>query len=134
LRRCGRSGARDPGRTYGGAVANPRPIELSLREKELSYQRHKDPTATLARGLVKDGEVIIIDSATTTGRLAWHLRGRQNITVVTNGISALFALRDAEGVEVIVLGGKLRGQVVAMHVAAELAPHALATHTAPVSD
>jgi DeoR family fructose operon transcriptional repressor len=95
-------------RTYGGAVASPRPLEFTLQEKELSYRRQKDAIARLAAGLVEDGEVIILDAGTTTGRLAWYLRERRNLTVVTNGLSVLLALRDADGVEVVVLGGQLR--------------------------
>ena len=95
-------------RTYGGAVASPRALELTLEEKELSYRRQKDAIARLAAGQVTEGEVIILDAGTTTGRLAWHLRERRNLTVVTNGLSVLLALRDADGVEVVVLGGQLR--------------------------
>jgi DeoR family fructose operon transcriptional repressor len=95
-------------RTYGGAVASPRPIELTLHEKELSHPRHKDAIARMAAALVQEGDVVVLDAGTTTGRLAWHLRERAGITVVTNGVSALMALRDADQVEVIVLGGTLR--------------------------
>lgn len=95
-------------RTYGGAVVGPRPLELSLHEKELSYPRHKDAIAIRAAQEVREGEVVILDAGTTTGRLAWHLRQRAGITVVTNGISALMALREADEVEVVVLGGTLR--------------------------
>lgn len=95
-------------RTYGGAVARPRAIELSLHEKELSYRRQKDAIARLAAELVADGETLILDAGTTTGRLAWYLRQRKGLTVVTNGISALLSLRDADDVKVILLGGELR--------------------------
>jgi DeoR/GlpR family transcriptional regulator of sugar metabolism len=95
-------------RTYGGAVARPRAIELSLQEKELSYPREKEAIGRLAAGLVEDGDVVILDAGTTPGHIALELRERQGITVVTNGMSALAALRDADGIEVIVLGGTLR--------------------------
>jgi DeoR family fructose operon transcriptional repressor len=95
-------------RTYGGAVARSRPIELSLQEKELSHPREKEAIARLAAGLIEEGDVVILDAGTTPGHIARELRNRSGITVITNGMSALAALRDAEGIEVILLGGTLR--------------------------
>jgi DeoR/GlpR family transcriptional regulator of sugar metabolism len=95
-------------RTYGGAVARSRPIELSLQEKELSHPREKEAIGRLAAGLIEDGDVVILDAGTTPGHIALELRDRRGITVVTGGMSALAALRDADGIEVIVLGGTLR--------------------------
>lgn len=95
-------------RTHGGAVARPRPIELSLQEKELSHPREKEAIARVAASVVEEGDVVILDAGTTPGHIAMELRERQGITVITNGMSALAALRDADGVEVIVLGGTLR--------------------------
>lgn len=95
-------------RTYGGAVVGPRPLEFTLHEKELSYPRHKEAIAARAAEFVHEGDVVILDAGTTSGRVAWLLRERRGVTVVTNGISALMALREADGVEVIVLGGNLR--------------------------
>lgn len=95
-------------RTHGGAVARPRAIELSLHERELSNPREKEAIGRLAAGLIEEGDVVILDAGTTPGHVALALRERHGITAVTNGISALMALRDAQGIDVIVLGGALR--------------------------
>ena len=57
---------------------------------------------------MRDGETILLDAGTTTGRVAAHLVDRSNITVVTNGLTALSELSHAYGVQVVVLGGRLR--------------------------
>ncbi|MCE3550709.1 DeoR/GlpR family DNA-binding transcription regulator [Pseudonocardia sp. RS11V-5] len=95
-------------RTYGGAVEPGHGREPSLRAKEHVHRADKDAIARCAAALVGPGDVLLLDAGTTVGRLAWHLRQREGITVVTNGLSALLALADAPGVEVIVLGGRLR--------------------------
>lgn len=95
-------------RTYGGAVAGPRPIELRLGEKELARRSEKRAIAAAAAELVEPGDVLLLDAGTTTGQLAVLLRDRPGLTVITNGTNTLFTLAEADGVEVIVLGGRLR--------------------------
>jgi DeoR/GlpR family transcriptional regulator of sugar metabolism len=95
-------------RTYGGAVEPGHGSELTLRAKERTHWFEKDMIGRTAAGMVERGDVLLLDAGTTVGRVAWHLRQRDGITVVTNGLSALLTLADAPGVEVIVLGGRLR--------------------------
>ncbi len=95
-------------RTYGGAVEPGHGSELTLRAKERAHWAEKDAIGAAAAELAGRGDVLLLDAGTTVGRLAWHLRQRDGITVVTNGLSALLNLADAPGVEVIVLGGRLR--------------------------
>lgn len=95
-------------RTYGGAVTGPRPLEQRLRQKERSHREEKHAIAAEAADLVEAGDVLVLDAGTTTGRLAWHLRHRSGLTVITNGTNSLVTLAEADGLEVIVLGGRLR--------------------------
>ena len=88
-------------RTYGGAV------ERSVREKGARFAAEKDKIARQAAELVQDGEVVVLDAGTTTGRLATYLAHR-DLTVVTNGLTAILALAESTSVELIVLGGRLR--------------------------
>ncbi|HEY7661366.1 MAG TPA: DeoR/GlpR family DNA-binding transcription regulator [Actinomycetota bacterium] len=95
-------------RTYGGAILNPRAVESSLDEKQLRNFREKDAIAARAADLVQDSDVVILDAGTTTGRLAWYLRDRADLTVITNAVNVLHTLSAAGGPEVVVLGGGLR--------------------------
>ncbi len=95
-------------RTYGGAVADGHTAERSLDEKESGNRAQKEAIALAAADRVADGDVILIDAGTTTGRLARALRSRSGLTVITNSTIALRHLADAEGVELIVLGGRVR--------------------------
>ncbi|MGH3414418.1 MAG: DeoR/GlpR family DNA-binding transcription regulator [Marmoricola sp.] len=95
-------------RTYGGAVGRTRGPEPSLRAKERRHTLEKDEIGQVAATLVTPGDVVLLDAGTTVGRVAWHLRHHEDLTVVTNGLSSLMALHDAPLVEVILLGGRLR--------------------------
>lgn len=95
-------------RTYGGAVESGHGRERTLHAKQLAHRQEKDAIGRCAAGMVDPGDVLLLDAGTTVGRLAWHLRDRDDITVITNGLPTLLALADAPGVEVIVLGGRLR--------------------------
>jgi DeoR/GlpR family transcriptional regulator of sugar metabolism len=88
-------------RTYGGAV------ERSVREKDASHADEKEEIALAAAEVIEDGEIVVLDAGTTTGRLAMHIAHRE-LTVVTNGLTAILALAESRTVELIILGGRLR--------------------------
>ncbi|GAA4128498.1 DeoR/GlpR family DNA-binding transcription regulator [Actinomadura keratinilytica] len=95
-------------RTYGGAVGGPHPHELPLREKEHGHRREKDAIAAVAADLVETGDVVLLDAGSTTARLARRLRDRTGITVIAAGLNAIALLAEAPGVELILLGGRVR--------------------------
>lgn len=95
-------------RTYGGAVAGGHVAERTLDEKESGNRAQKEAIALAAAGRVADGDVVLIDAGTTTGRFARALRTRSRLTVITNSTIVLHHLADEPGIELIVLGGRVR--------------------------
>lgn len=95
-------------RTYGGALDTAYGVERTLREKDASRAEGKDRIARAAASRIRDGETVLLDAGTTTGRLARHLADRADLTVVTNGLTVLLALAESPHVDVVVLGGRLR--------------------------
>ncbi len=93
-------------RTYGGAVVVG-VAEAPVAAKEQGRRAEKDAIARRAAALVPPGATILLDAGTTTARLAAELADRHDITIVTNGISALLQLVCAD-VELVVLGGRRR--------------------------
>jgi DeoR/GlpR family transcriptional regulator of sugar metabolism len=67
-----------------------------------------------AARLVNAGDTIILDSGHTTAYLAQHLRGRQNITVITNSVPVLAELGNEPGITVVATGGTLRRESMAL--------------------
>jgi len=96
-------------RTHGGALpAREGALEdPTLREKEELQRAEKLRIAAAAASLVKEGQVVILDSGTTTTCVARALRLLRNVTIITNAVNIAAEL-SAAPVEVILTGGTLR--------------------------
>jgi len=96
-------------RTYGGAVAASQShAEPSLRQRAALAQAEKEAIGSWAAAQIRDGETVILDAGTTTGRVAHHLRQRSGLTVITSGLTSMLELATTDAVEVVVLGGTIR--------------------------
>jgi DeoR/GlpR family transcriptional regulator of sugar metabolism len=95
-------------RTYGGAITTQHAPEQPLDERAAMAVAEKERIAAWAADRIAPGDTVILDAGTTTGRVARRLRAHADLTVITNGLTALTELHDADGVEVILLGGALR--------------------------
>jgi DeoR family transcriptional regulator, aga operon transcriptional repressor len=96
-------------RTHGGALpAGDRALDdPSLREKEQLHREEKLRIAEAAAKMVSSGQVIILDSGTTTTAIARALRGFRELTIVTNAVNIAAELAGTS-IEVILTGGTLR--------------------------
>lgn len=102
-------------RTHGGALpAGGTLEEPAFAEKTALHPAEKQAIARVAAGLVQDGESVILDAGTTTLALARLLRPRRQLTVVTNSMMIAAELSDAPGLHVIVTGGTVRGNTLAL--------------------
>jgi DeoR/GlpR family transcriptional regulator of sugar metabolism len=59
---------------------------------------------------VSDGDTIILDAGTTTTYLARAMRGRRDVTVITNSLPVLTELTDLPGITLVATGGVLRNE------------------------
>lgn len=96
-------------RTHGGALpAGDRALDdPSLREKEQLHRGEKLRIAEAAAQMVSSGQVIILDSGTTTTAIARALREVSDLTIVTNAVNIAAEL-SGSSIEVILTGGTLR--------------------------
>jgi DeoR family transcriptional regulator of aga operon len=96
-------------RTHGGALpAREGALEdPTLREKERLRRKEKLRIAASAARLVKEGQVVILDSGTTTTAIGRALRNFRKLTIITNAVNIAAELSGA-AVEVILTGGTLR--------------------------
>jgi DeoR/GlpR family transcriptional regulator of sugar metabolism len=97
-------------RTHGGAVTrqdpNMEPPAFALR-KDL-HRLEKERIGRAAAALVRDGDSVALDASTTAWQIARHLKDRQELTVVTNGLFIALEFLDSPGVSVVMPGGALR--------------------------
>lgn len=96
-------------RTHGGALPSREGAleDPTLREKEKLRRREKLHIAAAAARMVKEGQVVILDSGTTTTAVARALRNFHNLTIITNAVNIAAEL-SGTAVEVILTGGTLR--------------------------
>ena len=100
-------------RTYGGAILNERinrNVERAIEHKAHLNAKEKIAIGKVAAQYVQSGESIILDSGTTTFQLAGKLSGKKGVAVITNGLNVMNKLSHVENIELIMLGGTLRGK------------------------
>ena len=96
-------------RTHGGALPMLQGAleDPTLLEKEKLHRRIKQRIAMAAARGVQEGQVLILDSGTTTTAIARSLRHFQNLTIITNAVNIAVEL-SGTSIEVILTGGTLR--------------------------
>ncbi|HZR57899.1 MAG TPA: transcriptional repressor AgaR [Terriglobales bacterium] len=96
-------------RSHGGALpAREGALEdPTLREKEQIHRKEKLHIAAAAAQTVKEGQVVVLDSGTTTTAIARALRSFHNLTIVTNAVNIAAELSGTT-LDVILTGGTLR--------------------------
>lgn len=73
--------------------------------REKQYQKEKEAIGRAAQRLIEDGDIIILINGTTTSQVAKHIDENKRLTIITNGIDIVSALRYKTNIEVILLGG-----------------------------
>jgi DeoR/GlpR family transcriptional regulator of sugar metabolism len=98
-------------RVWGGAVL---PVGLryepSFPARLKQHREEKQRIAAAAARLIADGDSIILDASSTAFCLAPHLKQRNDLTVITNGVHLALELAAAEQITTILIGGVLRGK------------------------
>lgn len=96
-------------RKHGGAVAvDDDGRELPFAVRNASHMAEKRRIAAAALPLVRHGEVIALDASSTCLQLAYLLKEIPDLTVVTNSLHIVQALKDSPAVTVFCAGGYLR--------------------------
>jgi DeoR/GlpR family transcriptional regulator of sugar metabolism len=96
-------------RVHGGAISlNQSQSELPILQRQREQTDEKIRIGEVATTLVQDGETVFLGSGTTVLELARNLRGRRNLTVITNSLPVVNTLAGDEEITVICLGGMLR--------------------------
>jgi len=105
-------------RTHGGAIAvDHSRTELAFEIRERLQADEKNRIGAAAATLVRDGESIVFDASTTALSVARHLKARgrwSQLTVVTNGLRIASELAGHPGINVLMLGGRVRWEALSV--------------------
>ena len=93
-------------RTYGGAAVQALASEPAVNERYRLLVEQRSRLGACAAELVEPGEVLMIDSGSTTTHFAQRLAARaRDLTVLTNCIGVALALGQAPGIRVVLCPG-----------------------------
>lgn len=96
-------------RVHGGAIAvRQAPPEPPILQRAAEQASEKVRIGQAAADLIHDGETVFLSSGTTVLEVARQLRGKRDLTIITNSVLVVNELADATGLTVISLGGILR--------------------------
>lgn len=97
-------------KVYGGVTApeHTRQLLPSFQDRTAHQADQKRECCRAAAALVKDHEVIFVDSGTTMSPLVDFLAERKDLTIVTHNLNLLRYALPYEQLQVIVLPGRLR--------------------------
>jgi len=99
-------------KNYGGAILieelqMPSAAIPPVQQRKFEHHTEKDAIGRRAAELVGGGQIIIVDSGSTTWCVARHLKHREGLTVVTNGINIAEEFVENDDSHVFLLGGKV---------------------------
>jgi len=93
-------------RTYGGATAHALAREPAVNERYRILVEERGRIGTRAVQLVEPGDVLMIDSGSTTTHFARHLAATaQDLTVLTNCLGVAVALGQTPSIRVVLCPG-----------------------------
>lgn len=93
-------------RVHGGALP-PSPVLPTYKLRQQQAPEAKAAIAAAATTLLSNGQIILMDSGTTTLHLAQNMPYDLRATVVTNSPPIATALAEYPNLEVVVIGGRL---------------------------
>jgi DeoR/GlpR family transcriptional regulator of sugar metabolism len=93
-------------RTYGGAAGRQLGLQPDFRDRNAQALEERDVIARAAVALVRPGDVLMIDSGSTTARFAQILaQTAERLTVITNCFAVAHALVQQNGSRVLFCPG-----------------------------
>lgn len=96
-------------RFHGGAGVADTTVRLGYAEKQRVSADGKDQIGAAVARMTPDGASVMLDVGTTVEATARALRARNGLRVFTCSLNAALILSGLPGVEVVVVGGLVRG-------------------------
>lgn len=92
---------------YGGVTTLPREESTPFEERNISNSKAKEQIAAAAAKMVEDGDIIFIDSGTTTLNMIEFIKNKKDITIFTNNVGIILRAIPYDNITIISLSGTL---------------------------
>ena len=94
--------------THGGAILKDYALERPMSYKEAKYVAEKKAIANFAASFVREGDIVFIETGSTTQAIVGELTEKNNLTVHTNSIMAANTLANFENISLYMAPGEYR--------------------------
>lgn len=95
-------------RTHGGAILSQRlNYEQAYQLRAQTATEEKIQIGALAASMIEDGDIIFINSGTTTTQVIRHIPVNADVTVITNNLIAALEVGEVD-YEIILVGGEFQ--------------------------
>lgn len=94
-------------KVYGGIILKDKKTTEPFETRQIRNEEAKQVIAQMASRLVEDGDIIYIDSGTTTMHMIPYLSTLNNITIITNSLNVIINSLSYPDLNVISTGGTL---------------------------
>lgn len=95
-------------RNHGGAVGLEKLyIDMNITERYMSNAPQKKAIADAVSALVEDNDTILLNAGTTLTYVLRAIKGKKNISIITNSISNATEAASYQNMSVILLGGQI---------------------------
>ena len=95
-------------RTHGGALYREEEVQREDLPKSRKNQAEKQLIAREAVKYICEGDVIILDSGSTTLELARELKDARNLKIITNDLQIALELQENLWIDLYLVGGRVR--------------------------
>ena len=96
-------------RSHGGAILRKNVYkDPSLEEKQKLNQAEKQRIGKRAAQMIAENDTILLDSGTTTTKIAHNLKEKNRLTIMTNAVNIALDLAGNESIKVMLTGGVIR--------------------------
>lgn len=93
-------------KVYGGVSINSNSL-VPFNERQIKNSYPKNLIAKTASSFVKDGDIIFIDSGTTTLNMVDFLKDKNNLTIISNNLNFITTCVKYDNLNIISTGGTL---------------------------
>lgn len=95
-------------RRHGGAMLAMPSDNIDYQPRLAVSRAEKNRIGAAVADMIPDGATVALGTGTTVEAVARALIGHENLTVATNNIHVVLALRMAKGISILLAGGKVR--------------------------
>ncbi|MDT2012143.1 DeoR/GlpR family DNA-binding transcription regulator [Carnobacterium divergens] len=96
-------------KVYGGVVAVENTL-VPYENRTIQYQEEKEKIAAIASTLIKENDLIFIDSGTTTSQLLNAISPDLHFTVLTNSLDVVNLVAGMENIQLILIGNSYKAK------------------------